>query len=139
MMYSGSCEEPSLSAKCYSNRTLDVAHRPCHLGGICPSNIVIQPLPARDPAGSRVTNGDQALKNLRGTFLDGIVISTQLKDIFAIRAAVAHEFLKQSPSERSGRSIKGMLWRNGGALTLCGWTTEQTMQARKVRCWFGGV
>lgn len=35
-----------------------------HLGRICPGNIVVQPLPPRNPASGRVTDGDQALKDL---------------------------------------------------------------------------
>lgn len=72
-----------------------------HLGSICPSNVVVQPLPPRNPAGGRVTDGDQALKDLRGAFLNSIVIPTELEDVFAVRTAVAHEFLEQTAGQRS--------------------------------------
>jgi hypothetical protein len=67
--------------------------------------------------------------------LNSVGISAELKGILAIGAAVTHEFLA-SRSLALGMTGSG---RVGEALTVCAWTTEQTMQARNERCWFEGA
>lgn len=97
MMYSGSLNgQPNPRQKAHSK-----THCSCHLGRICPGNVVVQPLPPRNPAASRVTDRDQTLEDLRGAFLNSIVIPAELEDVFAVRTAVTHEFLEQATGQRS--------------------------------------
>lgn len=73
--------------------TCQSTHRPNHLNRICPRNIAIQTLPTSYPAGIRVVEGDQAFVDLRCAFLDGVVVTAEAKNVVAVGATFAHEFL----------------------------------------------
>lgn len=112
-----------------------IAHRSRHFDSICPRNVSLQPLPARNPARRRIAQGNQALEDLRGAFLDGVVVAAEAENVIAVWAAFAHEFLaiRKNVISGSGRGLRRV------GRTLCSWTREQTMQARRVRCWLGAT
>lgn len=95
IMYSGSCTIRPISQMSHLARNRNErTHRSCHFGRICPCHVVVQALPPSHPAGGWITHRNQTLKDLGGAFLDGIVVSTELENGFAIGTAVAHEFLE---------------------------------------------
>jgi len=106
-----------------------------HLGSICPGNVVVQPLPSRNPAAGRVTDGDQAFEDLRGAFLNGIVIPTELENIFAVRTAVTHEFLNQTAGQRFAINVGVAIAVSTGNRELSHYAAEQRNKpCRRAEC-----
>jgi hypothetical protein len=89
MISSGSCKTKSVWAdfcKCswYTHNAGD-------LDGINTRNIAVESLPPGNPAGGRVCQSDEALKDLAGALLDSIIMANELEELFAVGASLATE------------------------------------------------
>lgn len=61
------------------------------LDSVNASDVAVQALPSGDPARARVGKSDQALEDLAGAFLNGVVVAGQLEELFTVGASLAAE------------------------------------------------
>lgn len=61
------------------------------LDGVDTRDITVESLPPGYPAGGRIGKSDEALEDLAGTFLNGIVVARQLKELFAVGTSFTAE------------------------------------------------
>lgn len=54
-------------------------------------NIAVETLPPGNPAGGRVCQSDETLKDLAGALLDSIVVAQELEELFAVGTSLATE------------------------------------------------
>jgi hypothetical protein len=67
------------------------ANRSSNLDGIDTSNVAVQTLPSGNPTSSRIGQSDKTLKDLTGALLDGVVVASQLEELFAVGASLTTE------------------------------------------------
>jgi len=89
MISSGSCTLQSAQAKwCrYGECTYDAGN----LDSVDTRNVAVESLPPGDPAGSRVGQSDEALKDLAGALLNGVVVTGELKELLAVGTSLTAE------------------------------------------------
>lgn len=66
-------------------------HNAGDLDGVDTRNIAVESLPPGNPAGAGVSQSDEALKDLAGAFLDGIVVTRELQELFAVGTSFTAE------------------------------------------------
>jgi len=89
MISSGSCATQLVKVKqCMCNKW---TYNASNLDGVDTRDIAVEALPPGYPAGSGVGKSDEALKDLAGTFLDGIVVAGELKELFAVGTSLTAE------------------------------------------------
>lgn len=66
-------------------------HNASDLDSVNASDVAVQALPSGDPARARVGKSDQALEDLAGAFLNGVVVAGQLEELFTVGASLAAE------------------------------------------------
>jgi hypothetical protein len=62
-----------------------------YLDGVDTRDIAVKSLPSGNPAGGRVCQSDETLKDLAGALLDGIVVAQELEELFAVGTSLATE------------------------------------------------
>jgi hypothetical protein len=66
-------------------------HNAGDLDGVDTRDIAVKSLPSGNPAGGRVCQSDETLKDLAGALLDSIIMANELEELFAVGASLATE------------------------------------------------
>ena len=89
MISSGSCKTKSVQKKRY--RCDKNTYNAGNLDGVDSRDIAVESLPSGDPARTRVCQSDEALKDLAGAFLDGVVMTREFEKLFAVGTSFTAE------------------------------------------------
>ena len=104
-------------------------HRTRHFDRIRSRHVGVQSLPPGDPARGRITQGDEALEDLGGAFLDGVVVAAQAEHVVAVRASFTHEFLRKQERIELVSDDAAVQ-----AFVFCAWLGEGERKGADVRC-----
>lgn len=66
-------------------------HNAGDLDGVDTRDVAVESLPPGNPAGTGVCQSDEALKDLAGAFLNGVVVTRKLEELFAVGTSFTAE------------------------------------------------
>jgi len=89
MISSGSCKTQSVRNKRY--RRDENTYNTGNLDGVDSRDIAVESLPSGNPARARVCQSDEALEDLAGAFLDGVVMAREFEKLFAVGTSFTAE------------------------------------------------